>query len=152
MRAFFLDGSKYARCKSELVQRLGELMRKLWNPRNFKGQVSPHEFMRAVISESGKRFLIDNQSDPADFVAWLLNQVHLGLTGGHRKRRSVVTDAFQGEMEVVTEAGTGVAARSMEDVVQRVPFLMLALDLPVAPVFQDASEQNIIPQVRRGVR
>lgn len=46
LRDFFLLPSGYASCKSPLVQRFGELMRKLWNPRNFKGQVSPHEFMQ----------------------------------------------------------------------------------------------------------
>ena len=39
IRNFFLLPENYAGCKSALVQRFGELMRKLWNPRNFKGQV-----------------------------------------------------------------------------------------------------------------
>ena len=39
VRNFFLLPANYAGCKSALVQRFGELMRKLWNPRNFKGQV-----------------------------------------------------------------------------------------------------------------
>lgn len=29
-----------------LVHRFGELIRKLWNPRNFKTHVSPHEFLQ----------------------------------------------------------------------------------------------------------
>ena len=40
IRNFFLDASNYASCKSLLVQRFGELLRKIWNPRNFKGQVN----------------------------------------------------------------------------------------------------------------
>ena len=36
---FLLPEVNYPGCKSVLVQRFGELMRKLWNPRNFKGQV-----------------------------------------------------------------------------------------------------------------
>ena len=40
IRNFFLLPSNYTACKSPLVQRFGELMRKLWNPRNFKGQAS----------------------------------------------------------------------------------------------------------------
>lgn len=32
--------------RSLLVRRFGELVRKVWNPRAFKGQVSPHEFMQ----------------------------------------------------------------------------------------------------------
>ena len=40
IRDFFLIPANYAHCKSVLVQRFGELLRKIWHPRNFKGQVS----------------------------------------------------------------------------------------------------------------
>lgn len=55
----------------------------------------------------------------------------------------------QGELEVTTEKGTGKgkAAAAAEDVVERMPFLLLGLDLPAAPLFKDALEKNIIPQV-----
>ena len=33
----------------------------------------------------------------------------------------------------------------------RMPFLMLGLDLPPPPLFQDVMEKNIIPQVSRAV-
>ena len=46
-RDFFLRPENYADCQSLLVRRFGELVRKVWNPRAFKGQVSPHEFMQA---------------------------------------------------------------------------------------------------------
>lgn len=64
--------------------------------------------------------------------------------------------APQGELEVTTLAGTGKgkAAAAADDVVERVPFLLLGLDLPAAPLFKDAMEKNIIPQVgvrRRGL-
>ena len=45
------------------VQRLGELFRKLWNPRNFKAHVSPHEMLQAVASISKKRFKITEQGE-----------------------------------------------------------------------------------------
>jgi hypothetical protein len=35
-----------------------------------------------------------------------------------------------------------------EDVVERVPFLLMGLELPPTPLFKDALEKNIIPQVR----
>jgi hypothetical protein len=38
LRDFFLLPENYAACSSVLVQRFGELARKAWNPRNFKGQ------------------------------------------------------------------------------------------------------------------
>lgn len=40
LRNYFLLPENYASCKSVLVQRFGELLRKACNPRNFKGQVS----------------------------------------------------------------------------------------------------------------
>ena len=54
----------------------------------------------------------------------------------------------QGKLEITTIAGTGAAANSSENLVQRVPFLTLALDLPPARLFQDQMEHNIIPQAR----
>lgn len=46
-----------------LVQRFGELMRKLWNPRNFKAHVSPHEMLQAVVLCSKKNFQITKQGN-----------------------------------------------------------------------------------------
>jgi U4/U6.U5 tri-snRNP-associated protein 2 len=146
-----------------LTQRLAELMRKLWNPRAFKGHVAPHEFLLAVSAASGGRFSADRQADPVDLWAWLLNALHFVLTAGRVKRSSVVTDCFQGELEVTDldaaaaaaaggGAGAGAAgsaaAAPSPPVRRRVPFLMLSLDLPPAPLFKDpTSEKNILPQV-----
>ena len=58
-------------------------------------QVSPHEFMQAVMAASGKRFVIDRQADPVDFLSWFLNALHADLTGGKRRKPSVVTRCFQ---------------------------------------------------------
>ena len=49
---FLLPDANYPGCKSVLVQRFGELMRKLWNPRNFKGQVHGHSLFRMSCSGS----------------------------------------------------------------------------------------------------
>ena len=32
-----------------VAQRFGELLRKLWNPRNFKAHVSPHEMLQVYM-------------------------------------------------------------------------------------------------------
>ena len=50
---------------------------------------------------------------------------------------------MQGELEIMAEAG----AEGQAPVPQRTPFLMLGLDLPPAPLYKDALERNIIPQV-----
>jgi len=39
LRNFFLIPENYQHCESQLVHRFGELTRKIWHARNFKGQV-----------------------------------------------------------------------------------------------------------------
>ncbi|KAG8903118.1 hypothetical protein FRB99_003720 [Tulasnella sp. 403] len=106
---------------SELLNRFAALAKKLWNPRLFKSQVSPHEFLQEVSRASGGKFKITEQGDPAEFLGWLLNKLHIDM-GGTKKKNS-------------------------NSKVQHLPFLFLALDLPPPPLFQDAVEKNIIPQV-----
>ncbi|KAK6313198.1 hypothetical protein J4Q44_G00165450 [Coregonus suidteri] len=65
LRNYFLEEENYCGIRRPpgdimvlLVQRFGELMRKLWNPRNFKAHVSPHEMLQAVVLCSKKNFQI----------------------------------------------------------------------------------------------
>ncbi|CAL4966783.1 unnamed protein product [Urochloa decumbens] len=167
LRNFFLIPENYQHSKSPLVHRFGELTRKIWHARNFKGQVSPHEFLQAVMKASDKRFQIGVQSDPVEFMSWLLNTLHAKLKSSKKKNRSIIYDCFQGELEVVKEvhrkhimekkedgdelngdAGSvvGTADGTVSET-SKVPFLMLGLDLPPPPLFKDAMEKNIIPQV-----
>lgn len=68
LRNYFLEEENYCGIRRPpgdimflLVQRFGELMRKLWNPRNFKAHVSPHEMLQAVVLCSKKNFQITKQ-------------------------------------------------------------------------------------------
>lgn len=140
IRDFFLIPRNYRSCSSEIVARFGELLRKMWNTKNFKGQVSPHEFMQAVMKASAKRFTIEQAADPIEFCIWLINRLHHDLTKGHPKRKSVITRCFQGQLKVTT-----FRRHRQED--KEVPFLFLGLDLPPPPLFKDPLEKNIIPQV-----
>jgi U4/U6.U5 tri-snRNP-associated protein 2 len=64
----------------------------------------------------------------------------------------------QGELEISHEgSSTRVVGGVQQDSsngnnkvgsVTHVPFMMLALDLPPAPLYRDALERNIIPQVK----
>jgi U4/U6.U5 tri-snRNP-associated protein 2 len=103
LRNFFLIPENYQHCKSPLVHRFGELTRKIWHARNFKGQVCPHEFLQAVMNASEKRFQIGVQSDPVEFLSWLLNTLHADLNKTSKKNMSIIYDCFQGELEVVKE-------------------------------------------------
>lgn len=43
LRDFFLFQKNYENCKSLLVHSFGELVRKMWNPRSFRGRAKPRE-------------------------------------------------------------------------------------------------------------
>ena len=154
LRNYFLleDFSK----KPELIKRLSILVRKIWNPRAFKSHVSPHELLQDIALKSSKRFTLTAQSDPADFLSWFLNNIHLALGGSKTKPgSSMIQQVFQGKLKVESQAITAKAdagdrlrfeeAADVKSDISR--FLMLTLDLPAAPLFQDELEKNIIPQV-----
>lgn len=76
----------YAECFS-IVCRFSALVRKIWNPRAFKGQVSPHELVQEISNASRKRFKLTEQSNAIDFLSWFLNTLHKDL-GGTKKKNS----------------------------------------------------------------
>ncbi|KAG8141120.1 hypothetical protein E2320_006791 [Naja naja] len=140
-----------------LVQRFGELMRKLWNPRNFKAHVSPHEMLQAVVLCSKKNFQITKQGDGVDFLSWFLNALHSALGGTKKKKKTIVTEVFQGSMRIFTKKlpHPDLPAEEKEQLLQNdeyqekmveSTFMYLTLDLPTAPLYKDEKEQLIIPQ------
>jgi U4/U6.U5 tri-snRNP-associated protein 2 len=164
-RDYFIHASQSGQLdqRSELVQRLGMLCRKFWSPKLFKSQVSPHEFLQEASTASGRRYKVTEAADPLDFLSWLLNALHRDLGGTKRARSSIVYSLFQGQLRVQDQAvlikqevdpygyGTVTAKPTFETDRQVktsfMPFLVLSVDLPPPPVFQDAVVKNIIPQV-----
>lgn len=164
---------------TELVKRFATLAKRLWNPRLFKAQVSPHEFLQEVNKRSKGKFVITEQGDPVAFLGWLLNTLHVDL-GGTKKANSsesssvwlitlqqslelafislgIIYKTFQGEVRIQTQEFIvdKRASRPVFDIGRDIktiksPFLFLALDLPAAPIFQDLNENRIIPQVPLG--
>jgi U4/U6.U5 tri-snRNP-associated protein 2 len=154
LRNFFLLEDFSSR--SELVKRCSILFRKIWNPRAFKNHVSPHELLQEISLRSNKRFTLTTQSDPVEFLSWFLNNLHLGLGGSKTKAgTSIIQHIFQGKLKVESQAITAKADASdrlrfeeaAEVKVDINRFLLLTLDLPPPPLFQDELERNIIPQV-----
>ena len=142
--------------KSELVQRFSVLVRKIWNTRAFKTHVSPHELLQQTSRQSSKRFDLLHQSDPVDFLSWFLNNMHLALGGSKtRPGTSIIHKIFQGKLKVESQQITAKAdagdrlrfEEAAEVLVDTMRYLMLTLDLPAAPLFQDELDKNIIPQV-----
>ncbi|KAF8347030.1 hypothetical protein F5887DRAFT_958990 [Amanita rubescens] len=132
--------------ESELLKRFAGLAKKLWNPRLFKSQVSPHEFLQEVNRASGGKFRLEQQGDPVEFLSWLLNRLHKDMGGTKKRNSSIIFSTFQGELHAGGhEKPRFDIDRDIKTTVS--PFLFLALDLPPPPLFQDAIEKNIIPQV-----
>lgn len=141
--------------RTELVQRYSVLVRKIWNTRAFKTHVSPHELLQQISRQSNKRFDLLQQSDPVDFLSWFLNNMHLALGGSKTKPgTSIMQRIFQGRLKVESQqitarADAGDRLRFEDADVDQVitHYMMLTLDLPAAPLFQDELDRNIIPQV-----
>lgn len=74
--------------ETELVKRFAGLAKKVWNPRLFKSQVSPHEFLQEVNRASGGKFRLEMQGDPVEFLGWLLNKLHKDMGGSKKKNSS----------------------------------------------------------------
>ncbi|KAB8337105.1 hypothetical protein FH972_021409 [Carpinus fangiana] len=141
--------------RPQLAQRFGILVRKIWNPRAFKAHVSPHELLQEVAQRSGKKFVLTEQADPVEFLSWFLNNLHLALGGSRSKPgSSIVQKVFQGRLKVESQAITARADAADRlrfeeaDVQTRIThYMILTLDLPAAPLFQDELDRNAIPQV-----
>jgi len=126
------------RKKDPVLSSLAELIRKMYNPRNFKGLVSPHEFYQAIGRASGKKFY-NTQQDPVALYSWLMNYLHKKLR--NRDGSSMLFDIFQGEVQVKLCPATD-EARIIES---KEKTLLLTLELPDEPLFKD--NLDFIPQV-----
>ncbi|KAH9844400.1 putative mRNA-splicing protein ubp10 [Teratosphaeria destructans] len=153
LRNFFMLEDLSSR--PQLAQRFSILVRKIWNSKAFKCHVSPHELIQDVSLRSSKKFSLTQQADPVEFMSWFLNNLHLSIGGSKTKpKSSLVQKIFQGSLRVESQTISARADASdrlrFEDAeikAQTSPFMILTLDLPPAPLFQDDAEKNIIPQV-----
>ncbi|KAL9013214.1 MAG: hypothetical protein Q9173_002071 [Seirophora scorigena] len=156
LRNFFMLEDLSSTASSELATRFSVLVRKIWNTRAFKTHVSPHELIQQVSRQSNKRFDLLHQSDPVDFLSWFLNNMHLALGGSKTKPgTSIIHRVFQGKLKMESQRITAKAdagdrlrfEEAAEVITDTTRYLMLTLDLPAAPLFQDELDRNIIPQV-----
>jgi len=165
LRNYFLDENNYkdiVRPPGDqgflLVTRFGELIRKLWNTKNFKAHVSPHEMLQAVVLCSKKKFQITTQGDSGQFLPWFLNSLHMALGGTKKRSSSVIYRNFLGSMKIHSKKILPAdldgfrkleaqQSGEYEWKVDESPFLFLTSELPPPPLFKDEFHENIIPQV-----
>jgi len=141
--------------RSRLVQDFSVLVRKIWNPRAFKGHVSPHELLQSVSQQSNKRFVLTEQADPAEFLMWLLLNMHTALGGKPNVNgSSIIHRIFQGNLHSESQAITARANTGDRLIFEDAPsesknqkFLVLPLDLPPKPLFVDDPDDDAIPSV-----
>jgi U4/U6.U5 tri-snRNP-associated protein 2 len=138
---------------SPLLQRVGELLRKMWYPKQFKGQVSPHQFLQTVAKESHKHFSLDKASNPLDFLEWVMLSIHSILTKCSKTRQTVISQTFFGELEIWTQQKKKGYTKLEQTTtncwgrVDRKLFLYLGLNLPRIPLFKNAFNDVQISQV-----
>lgn len=136
-----------------VLRELAILAQKLWSPSLFRRHISPNEVMKEIAIASEQRFSALEQRDPAAFLAWLINLLRKEVGrlckraapgSWLRTQESIVQSCFQGTLEVSVRT-----TQSGNDQVepQQAKFWYLALDLPPKPLFKDASERTLVPQV-----
>ncbi|KAI3386222.1 hypothetical protein SNEBB_000629 [Seison nebaliae] len=142
-----------------LPKRLGELMRKMWNPRNFRTHVSPHEMLQVISLVSNKQFQITKQNDPQQLMTWLLNALHVSLGGSiNGKKSTIITEMFRGKIKIYSKK-IPPASLNQKDVekyhhlseyqetISTVPFFCLTLNLPSGLMYRNEWKDDIIPQI-----
>lgn len=119
----------------DLVHSLANLCAKLWSPVALRPHIAPHELLQLVTRESRGRF-DSSAGDPVEFVAWMLNSL-TGDTG------EVARQLFRGELDV---------EKFSKGKVKRVStgFWYLPMELPPRPLFKDANEKTLVPQIALG--
>jgi U4/U6.U5 tri-snRNP-associated protein 2 len=162
IRNYFLSDA--AKPKSNTLIAFRDLLRKMWNTSSFKGHVSPHDLLQSLSAASERKFRIGQVTDPIEFITWFINYMHRELlnesTSQRNKKKlksSIVSQTVQG---LVTVTSQQIASQEDEygntihmDVklalpsTRTVPFNMLTLDMPPAPLFKDDYDRNILPQV-----
>jgi len=169
LKEFFLADSQLTRTSNKIMkqtkdrvmmQRFGELMRKIWKNHHYRPHVSPHEFLQSVVLASKGRFQFTKRGNAGEFLTWFLNM----LDKTHKKQtkdpQSVIRACMEGEMVINSrripnpELSDEEKHRLMRqakykpdglDEVQ--PFMFLTLDLPPKPLYVDPHKQISIPQV-----
>lgn len=132
--------------KNGLGEAFKEILQKIWNPTRFKAQTSPHEFLQAISTISSKRFSLVKQSDPLDFLVFMLNNLS--------RDYSILTDLLQGRVRI-DSCDISLVKNQLNRVPEMKtdikPYFFLTLDLPPRPLFADPRNPSAIPQVNLSV-
>lgn len=160
LRDHFLLSNKYSGTDSpvdtDLTASVALVVKKLWNCRLLRRNVSPQQLMNVVSSVSKTKFSSDAHEDPRLFLLWLLSK--LSTNGDDRILQKTLMKQLQGQIEIksteietiTNEADQTVKFKRLESesTIKKTKFWLLSLDLPEMKVFKDGNDVNSVPQVR----
>lgn len=115
---------------TDLVRRVSLLLRKLWSPYLFKPHISAHEVIQYISNVTNKKFSIQKECHPKDFLLWLLNHMHSECVSELADK--VISKTFRGKLKLNSK---------------KVNFWLISLSLPSATLFKDGVESEV-PQVK----
>ncbi|KAM3131536.1 hypothetical protein pb186bvf_016320 [Paramecium bursaria] len=131
----------YDEKNTTLTQSFSELFRKIWNDRNYKGHVSPHELLQCIAIKSDKQFQIGKQSDPINFIAWIMNSMKREL--GQCK---IIQECFEGQLQIEWfRPLINAIGYEQTSIKETKPFYFLTLDIPQVPLHK--AEKAGIPHI-----
>ena len=108
LQTFFLqDSNILSTCRSDLVRQFAELLRRIWNPHSFKRFISPYQFSDALSTASRGQFSVGKRAQCVQLLQWMLNHMHKYLKKASKSNTTVVTDAFQGHLQVCKHSSGG---------------------------------------------
>lgn len=143
-----------------MLQRWGELMRKIWKAEHYRPHVSPHEFLQSVVLASKGRFQFTKRGNAGEFLMWFTNSLHQVIKKVMKTEDTIIKRCLEGEMvinnrripnpELSDEEKSSLLKQDKykpDGIDTRAPFLFLTLDLPPKPLYVDPHKQISIPQV-----
>ncbi|KAL9658502.1 hypothetical protein ABK040_006042 [Willaertia magna] len=163
---FLFQENKYP--KSILL--FSEILRKIWNNKNFKNHVNPQEFIQTITDlykNQNIKLKKEMNIDPIHFFTWFINHLHSELillnnnkqkkevnTNNNKNNSSIISDTFRGKVTITSRIiprnnnSNNTNSNNNEKITtSTVPYMFLTLDVPPVPLFRDEVERNIIPQV-----
>jgi len=81
-----------------LINRYATFTKRIWNWKQFKGSISPHELMQAITERSNKTYRIGIKSDPGNFIVWLIDNLQRSIKKSKISNFNLV-NLFQGTIK-----------------------------------------------------
>ena len=157
---------------SIFVQKLSEIIKKLWNFSSYKAHLDQRECLQLLSKASNNKFILNfneknnnnsNKNDIISFLSWLLNTLKVFFSSKNFESENIIEKYFQGILEIetyilITDENRNSKLKKDEKIIKKdgidyiyskskVKFLYLTLDLPMAPLFKDSQEKITIPQI-----